>query len=417
MSFLINLALMFIAGVSAIANYKGLSGSVADQSFWNLLFCGAIAAAVGISIFVFWTVAVDAITKPEKLHRRASSWITTAIGASVILGFSSWWNIAAIGGDEARQAALGGMATDAQVAFSEVQKQAGSFRSALPALSSLSQEIEALADCEAREGCVTGSPGRSGVYETLSQLQDKADAFRNSIQTAERRLEIEFAAGQECLEDLRQSTKVSDADGARTHADCFNASLAAIQSIDIASGVANDLGNFTTGVVIPVSVSSPQQIAAVESILDGLSKRSEAIANGLRSQDTVPTIEPVTIAHMSAMLAVVVHYDQIIPSIVTGIALDLLPLVLLSFLAVLSAARRDRPDAPWHKYTLGEVWEISQMSRLIMGELTKAGENKPANSPVVRTVQFEERELDLPPPMDEWVEIKPKGDDKQDKSE
>lgn len=410
-----NVALMILAATSAVASYKGLSASVGAQDFYDLLFCALVAAAAGTAIFVFWAMALDAVTRPLQIRRRAVSWLTTFVGAAVIIGFSSFWNIVAVGGDTAQRAALDVIASQAETTLARAQEHAGAFQSAVPAISALSEEIEGLARCEAVTGCITGAPGKSGVYETLKQLQQKSAALIGSIAEADVKLQAHIDEGQACLEKLRGAVTKADHNAVSEQADCFNSALAAIQSANISDRIAAELNSFTSGVVVPLSVSSERQKQAVASILNGLADRSKAIVGTVQSSGKDNSLEPISIERMSAMWAVIVHYQQIIPSIITAIAIDLTPLLLLGFQATLTAARRERPDAKWHKYTLGDVLEIRQMGQHIKDTFDAENAPEPDTAQRVKTIQYEERELDLPPPVDEWVDINPRPDEEQGK--
>ena len=46
--------LFILAAVSTVANYAGLSQSISEHTLWWLLFCAAIAFAVGAAIYAFW---------------------------------------------------------------------------------------------------------------------------------------------------------------------------------------------------------------------------------------------------------------------------------------------------------------------------------------------------------------------------
>lgn len=420
-NFLMRLGLMVIAGVTILASYRGLAMSVPDpEDFWNLAFCAAVAAASGVSCWVFWNVSIETITKPEQFTRRSVAWLGTIAGAIAILFFSSYWNIIALGGHEAQKAAMTGVGIRAERALAQAQQQAGSFQSAIPSAQALKNEIDGLAACESSSGCVSGSPGKSGIYNSLIQLKQKAGALISSTKQAEDRLQDQFTEGRACLVKLRAAIKTGDVAATGQHIDCVNASVAKIQSADNIPRIALEFEGFTSGFIVPLSITSQKQKLALANILDGLDERAKSIAATLRSIGNSSAIETVSSDPVSPMLAVMLHYDQIIPAIVTGAALDLLPLILALFQSTLAASRRARPDAPWHKYTIGEAIELAGMSRHLFERIHHEQAQPQQQGPAIKTISVKEEELDLPP-GEEWIEIDPDtgevlGDSGTDKS-
>ena len=371
--------LLIIATVSTVANYAGLGQTVPQDSLWWLLFCAAIAVAVGAAIYGFWQAAFEAVVSPPQFRLRGAGWIATLVGGAFILGISSYWNVTAIGGTAAQRAALQSIVTRAEEAVVGAIGVHTGYRSHLPALRSFSDDIGGLAECEARSGCITGSAGRSGVYETLGQLQAKVDSLITSTDGADAALSARARENEACLSDLRQALANDDADAVSGAADCVNAILADISGNGLSSRIADAMASFSAGVVIPVSVTSNAQRQAVANILEGLQARADAIGTAARASTGNAAPELLTLARMSPMKAVVVHWDAIIPSWITGIVLDLFPLILLSFAANIAASRRLRPDAQWHAFTAGDLLTAAR----ILGHLKAQTEAKVDTGPEV----------------------------------
>ena len=382
---LMKLALLATSSVSVAASYAGLSVSLDTDSIWWLLLSGMVAGASGIAIYAFWDGAFKAVTKPEQFRFRSAGWTATFAGAFFLLGMSSWWNVAGLGGNVAKKAALYSTVTRAERSFVHARQNGGGYQVFIPRLEALDQEIDGLAQCEGSVGCITGSPGKQGVYQTLIQLRDKIRAIIASLKSADEALKSRTKEGENCLSEMREklnanrdikktTNEVSDS------IDCINGVIGDIDGNDQLGQISQDMINFTSGLVLPLSIRSDKQKQAVAKILDALKERGEQIAKDAMSAIKPSDTEPVSLPRMSAMKAVVVYYDSVLPSWITGIGLDLLPLILLWFQSTLVASRRSAPNPKAYDLSVGELIEALRVLK-DLNDAVDSGNNGGKSNP------------------------------------
>lgn len=407
----VNFCLIVIASVSGLTTYSGLAQSMPDDDFWSLVLVAAVAVASSVAIYTFWWSAGKSISIPRQFAHRMVIWIGIMIGAVTILGFSSFWNVVGIGGATAMRAEMADIPARAEIAFADVQQYAAQFKNADPALLSLQNEIQKLADCEGATGCVSGVAGKKGIHAVLIQLRDKAVAIRSSITASQTSFQESINQGQNCLGELRGAIKSNDDDNIGEQLDCLNGTMAALQSAQDTARIIGDLEGFTKAVVLPISIKTAAQKQAIGNILSGLQTRSNTIAQTLAEKQVQADIDPVTFEAITPIYAVMLHYKQIAPAIVTAVALDWIPLVILLFESTIASSMRSRPDAHWRNYTIGDALDLMEMTK----EFAKHIPHLPAPSsdtpepqneaPHMRTIDVTERELDLPPVEEEYVTI------------
>lgn len=365
-------ALLGITTVSVGASYAGLTESITQDTFWWKLLCGGIAGASGVAIYAFWDAAFEAATKPEQFKFRSAGWISTIVGAFFLIGMSSWWNVAAIGGSTVKMAALYEASRKVEQSFAKTLHKNTDYRSYISRLEGLSGEIANLADCEYKSGCVTGTPGKSGVYQMLRQMHSKTNNIVSSINTMDGKLVSRGDDANKCLSEMRKvrttnSTSAEETtDKASRSFDCVNTAMADIAGNGQLERIAQEMESFTAGIIIPVSIKSEKQRQAISNILAGITKRASAISKDARAAIKPADFEPVSVPRMSAMKAVVVYYDSVLPAWITGVGLDLLPLILLSFQSTLAASERSRPDNQARDWTIADFLEVRDLGKELL---------------------------------------------------
>ena len=420
---LTNVALFVISGVSVAASYAGLDASIAIDNLWWKLLSALIAGATGVAIFTFWKGAFDAATKPDQFRFRSAGWIATFAGILFLIGMSSWWNVAGIGGPEANRAAIYDTSRQAELGLAKTVHQSTAYRGFLFRLESLAGEISNLASCESRTGCITGSPGKQGVYQTLVQMKSKMNNIIASIKSADSKLDARAQDGQKCLAEMRsalsnESLVKESANAVSKSIDCINSTMADIAGLDQLGRIAQELTSFTSGLVLPVSIRSDAQRQAVANIFKGIAKRAGFIAANAREEMKPAKFKAISLPRMSAMKAVVVYYDSVLPFWITGVGLDLLPLVLLSFASTLTASNRSRPDAPARNWTIHDYLQVRDLENLIEAERFATGAANAPSSPqqgdsetLLQRIGYKEDESDVPDFWYEDIEFVPYDED------
>lgn len=400
-----DMALLFLAAVSTIVSYAGLNTSIPQDSLWWKLLCAAIAVAVGVAIYVFWKAAFDAAVKPPQFKNRSAGWLATAAGSFFLLGMSSWWNVAAIGGHEAMRAGMFETLRGIETTFVSETGKAANYRPFIGRINTLAADLRQLADCERQSGCVSGSGGDGGVSATLAQLASNAEKLGASLNDADTGLADEAGKGRACLAEMRTRLDANAGMSAVAEPlDCVNASMAAIAANGQLARIAQEFGAFTAGLVVPATVRTDTQKAAVANILASINTRAGAIAKDAGAAATGELPAAIGLPQMSAMKAVVHYWDSILPSWITAIALDLLPLVLLSFSATIAASKREQPDMPGD-ISLAEALRTARaLDDLDAARKPKSVQAPYSVAPEPLRIAYRPEDTD-PVSWDEWVEI------------
>ena len=362
-----NLALVANSGVSVAASYAGLSTSMETGDVWWLALAAMIAGASGIAIYVFWRAAFEAAVTPERMRFRGAGWAGVFAGALFILGMSSYWNVAGIAANQVRTIALQYTVSRAETSFARALRTGGNHQAFIPRITSFRDEIGSHAECEGSSGCVTGSPGKQGVYQTLIQLRDKAQSVLAALKESHAARRKRVDEGRACLADMRGVLNGDDGiaekeAGLSKALDCVNGVIADIGGPGPLNQIAQSLEGFTAGVIMPVTVKTKKQKMAVANILDGLKKSAGKIAEDAGAAIRPTDFAPLSLARLSPMKAVIVHYDSLLPQWVTGIGLDLLPLILIWFNATITADRRFRPHGKAYGISVGEMIDMLKIA-------------------------------------------------------
>lgn len=343
----VHAGLLVISFIAALAVFEGLSKTIGGEDWWLKGFCAVIAFGIGIGTYMVWHGAFAAAINPVLFQHRLRGWVTTVVGSVFILAFSAWLTATALGGNEAMRAGYEGVVGESQKALAAVVGNSG-LDALESSLTSLATEIESLAQCEFDSGCVSGGRGQGGVRSTLENLAGTVRGHLTSLTAMKNARAEKYDEGKACLAEMRAAvSSAADASGRRQRlaagVDCLNAAIGELHGNGTVAEIRQAFRSFAESAVIPVSVKTDKQKAAVASILASISKKAEAIADGgLGDDGAVPT--PVTMPELNAMQAVIVNWQAIVPALSAAIALDLLPLIILSFQATLMAARRAAPD-------------------------------------------------------------------------
>lgn len=411
-----NLCLFLLAFISAVLNFAGFDQVAIHADWWTKCLFALTAIAVWISLYLFWTYAFSIVPDLKLPGKRVSGWLTIIVGCGFILALSAYWNMIALVGGEVQKLALRDISTRAQTTISEAIDESSAYLVFVPQISGLSSHIEALADSEEQSGAITGSKGAGSVSETLRQIKSKVDAVSNSITAASSDIAGLKAKGQKCLADLRASVNGGGSadtrgDAVAASVDCVNETIASLSNQNVSSLIAQNLGNLTAGVVLPVSIKSDKQKEAVRNILSGLQKQADGIANAANAIHVSP-VAPLTAERPNVMAAILIYWKSIVPALSTAAAIDLLPLLLLILRVVLYRDAEER-GLPRHPWTAGEMIDaMGQIQRLngsawgLSGGFVPAPVvNRSTSVNVVADASWSAPQLTFQPDNDDWWEL------------
>jgi hypothetical protein len=363
-SHLINAALVVVFAVVMVANFEGLIMVLQAESIWQHALAALIAFAVAFLVFVFWHVAFDVVPVMGTALLRTASWTVLAVGLVLVLSVSAWWSAVAIGGRQAMASQGETVLAAAERTLADASAAAGEFQAATPRVDALTDEVGQLAACEFDVGCVTSKPGPGGVQQLLLQLAESSAGIAKAASDGTASLEAAIERAKQCLTGIRAPAggeSTTDDDALSGGIDCFNTALAAIANVNAGAQMHQALSAFTSGVIVPVSISSDAQKAAASRILEGLAAKAAAIATSIEHLASVSQVKPVTLGRLSPMQAVLVHWDKMIPALMTAIGLDLMPVLFLLFKTLMNAHLRRRPEDVVLNWSVGDLLTAKRM--------------------------------------------------------
>ncbi|MBP0614239.1 hypothetical protein [Jiella mangrovi] len=357
--------LMVLALISALANYVGLDMMIGSDSLWWKGFSAVIAFGVFVTIALFWHMAFAIVPDLPRLRDRIAGWVTTYAGAAFLVGLSTLWNVAALGGNEARDASLSGTVASVERFLADTLSTSADFQPLILSLGRLDSELTMKSDCERTAGCITGSAGAGGISALIGQLASKAKTIKGSAEEAQTVYAKLGERGAACIATMRvmanSGATIEDrAEGVAQGADCVNQVAAELQNIEAGPSIRHALLTFTDGAILPITIKTDKQRAAADAALAGISQTAASLAGSIPEVSAAQP-EPPVIARPNPIQAVLTHYDAILPAWVTGISLDLVPLVLLSFLSIRAAADRVNPEARLLRTPLGDVLDSAKL--------------------------------------------------------
>lgn len=342
--------------VTGVANFVGINATIAQDAWQWKIFSLLISIGVAGVIYLFWVYAFFTVVNAQKLQYRLSAWGVVCLGCAVLVALSSWWNVTAIAANEVTRLADKEITQNITLIFNKAVKESGKYKSFVPDVSALATNIKNLAESEETSGAITGSPGKGSITEFLRQLEVKALGIVETAQQASQQVELLRQKGQNCLNALHGNSPLSF-----KQVDCVNTAIADLGNQNVLQSLKRSLSDFTSGIIIPVSIRKQKQKEAVSRILANLKAQANKIANNAW-RVTSNTIAPVQVERPNAMWAVVIYAPDILPAWITGIALDLAPLILLGFMSI---HRRDVVAAgqPTREWTVRELKEAQQQLR------------------------------------------------------
>nr|WP_306266995.1 hypothetical protein [Pararhizobium sp. IMCC3301] len=411
-----NLSLFLLAFISAVLNFAGFDQIALNADWWKKSLFALTAIGVWISLYLFWTYAFSVVPELKRRGKQLSGWLVILVGCGFILALSAYWNMIALVGGEVQKLALRDIGIRAQTTISQAIDESSGYLVLVPQISALSGHTEDITLSEEQSGAITGTKGPGSVSKTLRQLKSKIDAVSKAVTSASSNIAALKTKGQNCLADLRTSINGGGTDDTRGDAvaasvDCINETVANLGNQNVTSLIAQNMSGLTTGVVLPVSITTANQKEAVQNILSGLQKQADNIAIAA-SNIAVSPVTPLTAERPNVMSAVLIYWRSIIPALATAAAIDLLPLLLLILRTLLYRDAEERGD-PRHPWTMGELLDaFAQMQRLsgsvlgIQSGLNPVeGNNHPESVQIVSDQPESPQRLTFQPDNEEWWDL------------
>ncbi len=311
------------------------------------------AAAIGAAIYSFWTIALRVVpTLPSGRFRKAGMSITFA-GCLFVTAVSSWLNVAGLAGPAALEVQMNGTVAAYEGAAADAYGRARQAEQLIGDLKATARQFHSLAEDEATSGRISGRPGHGTVSETLAHIADQIEGLIEEINGY---LEAAATLSQTARGQLETMRQQAGSDGHPTQkmralastADAMRATLHEMRSKSPAASAARVIRSLSAGVAVqPVSGRSEKVAAAQREALADVAQRIDAaaatiaaLAADLDDPDD-PSAGALVVERIGPVQAVFRHAEHFVPMWAGGIAIDLIPTIIILYLMLVFSVRQD----------------------------------------------------------------------------
>jgi len=357
--------------LSGLLTILGISIS-APSADWYLK---AVIALTGIVItFVislFWQYAFNIVPDLAKRQYRLQGWSTVLGGVGLIFSVSTYWNVVTLTSEEISRISGKTIVTLAEEQAAKANRSVNSFLTFVGDIKSFKDDRYALQQDEINGGS-SGIAKVGPVSNTFGQVVTTLESIETSITTARGELQSIQARITACLADLSSAMDRGDRRKASNAVSCINQNLSQMAGLDVASSIERNLQSLTFGVVIPSNIKTQAQRDAIALFMEQTQTRANALADKIASREKFALLEPLTLEQPNILKGVLVHWQSLIPSIATALAIDLLPLILLIF-TVIRFDDRDAKTKPRNVWTADELVDAIEQMKLLERRMVRIG--------------------------------------------
>jgi hypothetical protein len=344
------LAVMMV--VTALFTYLGAYEALGSEGAGHMARVPAAIFALGSGTagFIMWTVALGMIPTLPRGKSLLRGLGALALGLLMMVCLSSYLNVVAIGGGDAQRAGMFASVATYEAALGKSQERLAAAASLRPNLLNGAATFEGWAEAERTQGALTGSPGRGTVYSSAMSAAGDMEALADSLDGALGQGQglVEKAAGH-----LRAMRAIAEEQGPvperlgrfAAHSDRLRSILVEINSLDVAGALARDLERLaaektTMAPSARGAALADAQAQAVMKLARILNDTAAPLADTARRLATMERPDVPRFERISTVQAVWLHARAIVPLWAGGLALDLMPLILLLLLRI----KRDSDD-------------------------------------------------------------------------
>lgn len=294
------------------------------------------------------------------------------IAAVIAASFSTYTNVIVSAGGDALEAHANAQRRALEAANTRIQGVAQSIAQVGPALKGHAARLGADLDCELARGCKTGAGGRGDLTDALGSAAGMVRTAADTVETAEARIAA-------LIPRIREGLGGNDEQIVRDLLTELNATLPLDSLRQTAAALRRDLGIEGTSANPDVRRRQDEAIAQLQrdliAIADGIDasvERIEAAAEGL----DIPIGGAITKAG-----AILLYWDQLVPQIALGLALDWALIFAALFHAKLRDALADDEDEVPPALTVTQLREaVGEWQQLSQDMGRKRRPAKPAAS-------------------------------------
>ena len=347
--------LVTLALVSIYFSFLGaeLLADAGGVSWLNRSNAVIYAIGIGVAVYTFWTVALRVVpTLPQGRYRWFGMSITAA-GCLFLVAMSAWLNVVGLAGSAALDAHISGVIAAYEESTSSAYGRARQAEQLIGDLNAHSRRFTNLSKDEQEFGRISGAPGPGTVSETLSDIAADIEALVEELKTylesattlsQRARLQLETMrrqAAQDAPPVVRMRVLAGTADALRAtlhelHSKSPNASIARVVRLLSAGVAVQPVSGRSSG----VKKAQRDALAVVEAQIDTTATAIATLAVALGGPFD-PTAGVPVMERIGPVEAVFRYADQFVPMWAGGIAIDLIPTIIILYLMLVFAVRED----------------------------------------------------------------------------
>ncbi|MBM1556239.1 hypothetical protein JQV19_06195 [Sulfitobacter mediterraneus] len=358
------------SAVSGLLSYSGITELAPAADWWLRSVFALTAIVITFSLSLFWQYAFHIVPELSSGQFRARGWGIIFAGLIAIVCLSTYWNVVSLTKTEISNLNGGAVVRTAETQFASATRTVNQFQTYVGDVSTFEADALTLEQQELSGGS-SGVPKAGPVSNTFGQVAGRLGTIVSSANAARAELQSLQSQAANCLADLSSAMNVQDDNRASLAVSCFNQALSQMSGLDVAATIERGLLGLTSGVVVPANVRTQAQRDAISTFLSEGQDRANALAARIAKRERVPLPEPLTLEQPNILKGVLLHWESLIPPIVTALAIDLLPLVLLAFTTLRYDDQAARGD-PRNVWTAGDLLDALQQFEQLQVPLRKA---------------------------------------------
>jgi hypothetical protein len=340
--------LMVLSMVSAYFTFLGARSLFGAEraSYLNSASAAVFSIGVTAGIFIFWHMALSIVPPMQSGKTRLLGLAITALGWPFLIALSSWLNVTAMAGGAALDLHMAKSIPAFERAVDDASRSAHLAEKLVPDLKAAADRYAGLAQAERTGGRISGVAGNGGIADTLDGVSRQLGGLRAQISEASRQADAIAAQARASVEKMRTiSVSKAPLDGRLEdfagEADKIKALIGRMDKKGLAESIQRSSAALADSVIERVS-SRNAQVAAAQSealarIREDLAGTGAAIAGVAAQIAAEPAVSAPEFERISVVRAVVRFAGSFLPFWAGGIALDLLPTLLILYLMLAHA--------------------------------------------------------------------------------
>lgn len=374
------LLLSFVSGFFTFLGAQSLFGSE-GAGFMNSASAAVFSIGVTAGIFLFWEMALSIVPQMPSGKTRLLGMGITALGWPFLIALSSWLNVTAMAGNAALEMHMTQTLPIFEQAVNDAVRRAQLAEKLTPDLKAAADRYTGLAQAERSSGRITGIAGNGGIADTLEGVSRQLGGLLAQLGEAGQRTDFAAAQARASLDRMRTLSIEKGPIERRieafaTEAEKINTHLGQMDNRGLLESIQRSGATLADSVIERVASRNTQvaaaQTGALAKIRDDLARTGTAIAGVAAEVATQPGSKAPAFERISVVRAVVEYAGSFIPFWAGGIALDLLPTLLVLYLMLAHAvavpdekdAARDEPQPSYPRGKSGQQVKAGFIGRL-----------------------------------------------------